>query len=1055
MLRCSLIAALPFLSALLVSAGAVAGSNECAVPSEPTSEHSLMQRASRSLKTVAGSEADVFADSDFDVGQMMATEGELTMSQEELDKQDADLDRLAAHLEERRALIARLRQRSSQPHGPHGPKPKLEGHGPHGPKPGKSTPFTYDQKDGIVPVPFYIHHERESWSLHGHPNGTGDLLGDALEPHHHGTPEEEHTEHGTSHFVLLFLFSVLVIGSILQILLERFAPQIPYTCMLFIVGTIVSIIHKYNEKDTWFRWGTWYLSVEMWQNINPHLLFYVFLPALLFGDVMKLKVQLVAACSGQIFLLACPGVILGTFLTALVGRFLLPYDWDWPICLVFGSILAATDPVAVVSLFNSLGVSPRLTMLISGESLANDGTAIVCFALALKLAQGASLLPWSMVYFFLYMILPSIIVGFAIGFAGVALIGFCSEAAGELDAMIQVVVTLACGYMAFFIAENEIHSSGVIATVASGLAVAHSAWPLFVNRETIHTVWEAIEFIGNTIIFFLAGLIFMDHVLTEDTRDGSHVFGLFDFTWLLALYGAMMVIRSIVMGVFWIPLNMAGQPVHWPEAVAMVWSGLRGAVSLAMGMIVDIEKGIDRKTGQQVMFHVGGFAALTLIVNSVTTAPLLRALGLVKSGDMMNRVSARLSTRIAGEIKETFERLVHKQQDARFFGANVEQVKAMVPVLHDPPPGTPVQQVDGDDVPVVTTPNHRHLTFLNTHAQINLEWKLVQVFREVFLRVVQSRYWQGIQDGVIPRQLMVSRVLLHSTEEALDNTSDSLKDWDIIAKALKSSFGKEGTMSERWVSRLVDVFPFNMIPQFRGLSLDSQQMMKVFIALTYIEAHTFAQEEIPLSLGRDDPMDVRVQKQVIHESNLQKQKALEFVALLPSDSVELGKSEMLARKLLRQHIHEIEEKEEAGFLSHMEAEHLCEPCRHALREIAKLPSNAWKIVQKEDESASGSHASPQPSPRDRLPGEPDPTRLIPATARSAVPVLDARQPTYMYQTNDPGAALLPGSGIRSQGDAQPVLRGASLDAAQTGRPVPPVAGLQFAAGRSSPSSTSS
>merc|ERR1719409_1307614 len=152
------------------------------------------------------------------------------------------------------------------------------------------------------------------------------------------------------------------------------------------------------------RWETWYNSVDMWQAINPHLLFYIFLPALLFGDVMKLKVQLVAVCSGQIFLLACPGVIMGTGLIAVFARYMLPYGWDWSICLVFGSILSATDPVAVVSLFNSMGVSPRLTMLISGESLVNDGTAIVCFALALKVAQGATLEFVTTVYFFAYMI---------------------------------------------------------------------------------------------------------------------------------------------------------------------------------------------------------------------------------------------------------------------------------------------------------------------------------------------------------------------------------------------------------------------------------------------------------------------------------------------------------------------------------------------------------------------------------------------------------------------------------------------------------------------------
>merc|ERR1719217_898063 len=119
--------------------------------------------------------------------------------------------------------------------------------------------------------------------------------------------------------------------------------------------------------------------------------------------------------------------------------------------------------------------------------------------------------------------------------------------------MIQVVVTMCCGYMAFFLSENEFSSSGVIATVSAGLAVAHSAWPLFVSRETVHTVWEAIEFIGNTVIFSLAGLIFTGNVL-----DNHSELTKYDLMWMLIMYVAMFAIRAIMMTLLWIPINMAG-----------------------------------------------------------------------------------------------------------------------------------------------------------------------------------------------------------------------------------------------------------------------------------------------------------------------------------------------------------------------------------------------------------------------------------------------------------------------------------------------------------------
>merc|ERR1719265_487118 len=181
---------------------------------------------------------------------------------------------------------------------------------------------------------------------------------------------------------------------------------------------------------------------------------------------MTLNIQLVRNCFAQILILACPGVLLGTIMTATFCVYVLPYDWDWPIALVFGSILSATDPVAVVALFNTLGVSPRLTMLISGESLLNDGTAMAIFALMLKVVLGAQVTPWGVATFFAHMICTSCLWGIFLGAVAVFFIGLCSEEKRPSDLMLQIICTICVSYLAFFVAESELSTSGVLAVVA-------------------------------------------------------------------------------------------------------------------------------------------------------------------------------------------------------------------------------------------------------------------------------------------------------------------------------------------------------------------------------------------------------------------------------------------------------------------------------------------------------------------------------------------------------------------------------------------------------------
>lgn len=776
--------------------------------------------------------------------------------------------------------------------------------------------------DVYVPLPLFSHDRGGAV-----PDAKELYNGDALEPPEatdpHATPapghskeemaESHHAAHG--YVGLLFMCGTLVVGMLILIVIERYASVIPYTCALFLAGMATSFVHFIKPEDHWATWPTWFVSVKMWESINPHMIMYAFLPALIFGEAMRLNVQLVAKCFWQVFILACPGVVIGTVLTAWVGVNVLPYNWDWPIALVFGTIMSATDPVAVVALFNTLGVSKRLTMVISGESLLNDGTAIVIFQLMLKIALGAEVSLGGALRFIGHMSLTSLTFGALWGTLAISVITYCAEEHYHSDAMLQVVATICAGYLGFFLAENELGASGVLACVTSGFVLAYTAWPRFVSRETVITVWEAIEFIGNTIIFYLAGVIFSNNCLQR-----AEWIGWVDVMWLGALYIILLFIRAFMIAVCWIPMNLLGTPLSWKEGVVMVWSGLRGAVGLALAIIVDLEPGIDKRKGSLIMFHVGGMAALTMLINATCSASLLRALNLMKVPHMKERMLKQFERKIQLITEKAFEDQMQSPDDLRFAGSNRDIVREMVPALKDSEPMTMYKEDATERAP-------------------GAEAQLLKIYREVFLKVVQNSYWDAIEEGIVPRSLRVARILLQSTDEALETTATNLSDWDVISRDI--NMAPHGRVTQL-LAQVVEVQPFCWFVEFRRTFSDEfRTMRKVYACLCFQEAHSRARKEVLELFSTGDDLDERVHRLVSLESEAQCRRATELLMLLPANHVELGKSEMFARRLLHTQMENVNELQEKGLLTVSEASELEHRAHDSIRKIVNLPKKTW------------------------------------------------------------------------------------------------------------------
>jgi NhaP-type Na+/H+ or K+/H+ antiporter len=248
--------------------------------------------------------------------------------------------------------------------------------------------------------------------------------------------------------------------------------------------------------------------------------------------------------------------------------------------LLLGGLLSATDPVAVVALLRELGASKKLSTLIEGESLMNDGTAIVVFQLFLQMVLGQKFDAGDVIEFLCRVALGALALGLAFGIVSVFWVGLVFN-----DTVIEITLTLTASYLAFFVAEDEAGVSGVLTVMTVGLFFAAFARTAFTgeSEQSMHYFWEMISYIANTLIFLLSGVVIAESILrSQDQIQGR------DWGYLAILYVFVQLSRVVVVGLLYPGLKYFGYGLNWKEAVVLVWAGLRGAVALSLSLSVAV-----------------------------------------------------------------------------------------------------------------------------------------------------------------------------------------------------------------------------------------------------------------------------------------------------------------------------------------------------------------------------------------------------------------------------------------------------------------------------------
>lgn len=417
-------------------------------------------------------------------------------------------------------------------------------------------------------------------------------------------------------FLSFALLAATALDTVLKKLPEKF--QIPYTVTMLLAGMALGTLNLLNNR-TWFH-----DSMNLFQGLDPHLMLNIFLPALIFESAFSTSFHVIKRELSQILLLAGPGVAISMSLTAIVSRYCLDYSWPWSACFMFGAIVSATDPVAVVALLRDLGASKKLATLIEGESLFNDGTAFVFFLVAKDFVRGETLSMGEIIVTLLRLALGGPLLGFAIAIPAMAWISIVYNSPA-----VETTITFASAYICFWLAESSyaaVHVSGVLAVVVLGITMSHYRHFISVEaEEVVHHFWEMIGFVANTLIFLISGILVSENLFVSNQGIRPKDFG---YNIMLNLF--IYMIRGTSISLLSYPMARIGYGFDWRKGLVLCHGGLRGAVGLALALMVDLETEIPASISKLVLFHVAGIVLFTLIVNGLTTPNVLAAVGLDK-----------------------------------------------------------------------------------------------------------------------------------------------------------------------------------------------------------------------------------------------------------------------------------------------------------------------------------------------------------------------------------------------------------------------------------------
>jgi CPA1 family monovalent cation:H+ antiporter len=398
-----------------------------------------------------------------------------------------------------------------------------------------------------------------------------------------------------THFTITVFIALLLIAS--GVAMAAKWVRVPYTLMLVIVGLMISPMR--------------FLPAV---HISPELILLIFLPALLFEAAWNLKLHHLRENLLPILTLAVVGVVLSVGVIGAILRFGVGLEWQQ--ALLFGAMISATDPVSVLALFRKLSLPGRITTVVEGESLFNDGTAVVVFRILLGIIAGSTagstgdLVLGSLREFGL-VVFGGVAVGAIIGIVASTLTSYFD------DHLLEITLTTIAAYGSFLMAET-LHVSPVIAVLLAGLVLGNYGRRSGMSATTqvaVNSFWEYAAFVVNSLVFLLIGIEIQVPTLVENIKPIAWAVLAMLAARAVAVYGLLPLTNRLSEAI----------PLRWQHV--LFWGGLRGSLSIAL--VLSLPTALSGRS--QLVVMVFGAVIFSLLAQGLTISPLLRWLKLIRT----------------------------------------------------------------------------------------------------------------------------------------------------------------------------------------------------------------------------------------------------------------------------------------------------------------------------------------------------------------------------------------------------------------------------------------